>query len=383
MQNLEELGHESLETLGPPLSVTYICDSNRQINNRMYKFYIYKIPVTIILHTCTNRLERKIQDTERKHNILRRWTAESSEYKRIKESLLARKKDELSLCARDRWFMLSVRRKFAGWSSLKMLCEALLSCIDGQYMASRISRLINKQTDRLKKLMSAYNKAAEASNSVTWEVVTNLESSFWVNANDAEPVIPRPLQLQAINTLSKFHRAVEELGLLDEEMINVLVFHLQDHGILTSTIRSLESSSSDNNNGYLCLLKLRLSDCTKEIKSCIDSFSMSHSSILTCITSGGYLSADSVDVLKHISDNGNNYIDQGSNIGSCLDMHNNSTAVFHSDNNCIDERVMRRALDNYVSDHELAMQYDDQLTEAGSKGKYYIIDSHKHVWLPR
>ena len=154
--------------------------------------------------------------------------------------------------------MLSVRRKFAGWSSLKMLCEALLSCIDGQYMASRISRLITKQTDRLKKLISAYNKAAEASNSVTWEEVTNLESSFWVNVNDAEPVIPRPLKLQAINTLSKFYRAVEELGLLDEEMINVLVFHLQDHGILTSTIRSLESSSSDNNNGYFCLLKLRL-----------------------------------------------------------------------------------------------------------------------------
>ena len=235
----------------------------------MYKFYIYKIPVTIILHTCTNRLERKIQDTERKHNILRRWTAESSEYKRIKESLSARKKDELSLCAHDRWFMLSIRIKFAGWSSLKMLCEALLSYIDGQYMASRISRLINKQTDRLKKLISA---SAEASNSVTWEEVTNLESSFWVNANDAEPVIPRPLKLQAINTLSKFHRAVEELGLLDEEMINVLVFHLQDHGILTSTIRSLESSSSDNNNGYLCLMKLRLSDCTKEIKSCIDFF---------------------------------------------------------------------------------------------------------------
>lgn len=100
------------------------------------------------------------------------------------------------------------------------------------------------------------------------------------------PVILRPLKLQAINTLSKFHCAVEELGLLDEEMINVLLFHLQDHAILTGTIRSLGSSSSDCSNGYLCLLKLRLSDCTKGIKDCINSFSMSHSSILTCITNG-------------------------------------------------------------------------------------------------
>ena len=216
----------------------------------------------------------------------------------MEESLVARKKDELSLCARDRWFMLTLKRRFAGQSRLKMFYEALLSCVDGQYMASRISKLINKQTDRLKKLISDYNKITRASNSVTWEEVTNLESSFWINTNDVEPVIPRPLKLQAINTLSKFHRAVEELGLLDEEMINVLVFHLQDHAILTSTIKSLESSSTDCNNGYLCLLKLRLSDCTKEIKDCLDSFTMSHSSILTCITNGSYLSAESIDVLK-------------------------------------------------------------------------------------
>ena len=189
----------------------------------------------------------------------------------MEESLAAKKKDELSLCARDRWFMLTLKRKFAGQSSFIMLCGALLSCVDGQYTASRISKLINKQTDKLKKLISDYNKGIRASNVVTWEHVTNLESSFWINANDVEPVIPRPLKLQAINTLSKFHRAVEELQLLDEEMINVLVFHLQDHAILTSTIRSLESSSSDCNNGYLCLLKLRLSDCTEEIKDCIDS----------------------------------------------------------------------------------------------------------------
>lgn len=81
---------------------------------------------------------------------------------------------ELSLCARDRWLLLTLRQKFVGQSSLKMLCEALLSCVDGQYMASRISKLVNKQTDRLKKLISDYNKIASASNSVTWEEVTNL-----------------------------------------------------------------------------------------------------------------------------------------------------------------------------------------------------------------
>lgn len=65
-------------------------------------------------------------------------------------------------------------------------------------------------------------------------------------------------------------------------------------------------------------------------------------------------------IKAHYSDNGNSYIDQSSNAGSC-------------NNDCTNEIAMHRTLDTYVmSDHELA-GIDDQLTEAGgSEGKYYI-----------
>jgi len=67
-------------------------------------------------------------------------------------------------------------------------------------MASRISKQITKQTGQLKKLMVAYNELAATCNfdAVSWDEVTNLESSFWLSADQQEPLIPRSLRLQAI-----------------------------------------------------------------------------------------------------------------------------------------------------------------------------------------
>lgn len=69
-------------------------------------------------HVCKTRLEKKIQALETKHNVPQRWTCDSTEYQSIKNCLAVKKKNavlaSLNLCARDRWFMLSVKGKFAG-----------------------------------------------------------------------------------------------------------------------------------------------------------------------------------------------------------------------------------------------------------------------------
>ena len=191
--------------------------------------------------------------------------------------------------------------------------------LDGQYMASRISRLINKQTEKLKVLLNNYNKLVGADDCITWEDVTNLESSFWLQDDNLQSVVPKSIRLQAINLLSKFHRALEEMHLLDEEMINVLIHHSQDHAALTNTIRSLECSATQFDRGCLCLLNLRLLDCIKEI----DSFSKSQSSILTNVCNN-YLEEEKADVLLNICKSGDH------NQGSCcnhsienLESHNN------------------------------------------------------------
>jgi len=50
--------------------------------------------------------------------------------------------------------------------------------LDGQYMASRISKFINKQTEKLKMLLSDYNKVVSVDDWITWEDVTNLAHHF-------------------------------------------------------------------------------------------------------------------------------------------------------------------------------------------------------------
>ena len=68
------------------------------------------------------------------------------------------------------------------------------------------------------------------------------------------------LQLQAINLLSAYYRSVEELHLIDDDMVNVLSFYLEDHVHLAETIKLLDSDSSSVqlDNRHICLLKLRL-----------------------------------------------------------------------------------------------------------------------------
>jgi len=73
--------------------------------------------------------------------------------------------------------------------------------LDGQYMASRISKLINKQTEKLKMLLSGYNKVVSVDDCITWEDVTNLASPFWLKEENLESVVPKSIRLQAINML--------------------------------------------------------------------------------------------------------------------------------------------------------------------------------------
>ena len=81
----------------------------------MVCYYLYPQPYTYVFDT---RIDKKIRALETEHNIPQRWTCDSIEYQRMKNDLAVKKKNtvlaNLSLCARDRWFMLSVKGKFAG-----------------------------------------------------------------------------------------------------------------------------------------------------------------------------------------------------------------------------------------------------------------------------
>ena len=64
------------------------------------------------------RVERKLQAFEQKHSLLHRWVPRSSEYQIVKSTMESRRKSKLCAkiqhLARERWFLLSMKAKYAG-----------------------------------------------------------------------------------------------------------------------------------------------------------------------------------------------------------------------------------------------------------------------------
>ncbi len=82
----------------------------------MYVLYYYTLICADDLSIY--RLERKMKEIESVHGIQIRWTEDSSEYQSFEHARITRKKqqllDKLGVCARERWYMLNVKAKFAG-----------------------------------------------------------------------------------------------------------------------------------------------------------------------------------------------------------------------------------------------------------------------------
>lgn len=171
-------------------------------------------------------------------------------------------------------------------------------------MASRISRSITKQTAKMKALMNEFNTLVPANENISWEQVTDLSSSFWLGNDNSELAIPRTVRLQAINSLSKLHRASEEVHMLDEEMINVVLFHFHDYKLLRNAISSINSISCFT-SGSVCLLKHRLAYCEEELKACVNAFDVYFDSIVTFIRENGYISDDDGQILHTVCNHNN------------------------------------------------------------------------------
>ena len=69
---------------------------------------------------------------------------------------------------------------------------------------------------------------------------------------------PKPVRLAAINTLMTQRRAEEEVVMLQQEMRNVIAFHVKDVAALTGAIGKLEESETMTtyDRGCVSLLKV-------------------------------------------------------------------------------------------------------------------------------
>ena len=93
-------------------------------------------------------------------------------------------------------------------------------------MASRLSKAITAElSKKMKSLLLEYNSIVSLEDRLSWEDVTDLSSLIWrASRQDNGLLVPRSVQLAAIDALMKKKRAIEEQALLKVEMENVLHF---------------------------------------------------------------------------------------------------------------------------------------------------------------
>ena len=99
-------------------------------------------------------------------------------------------------------------------------------------MAVRVSKAIQRETQKLSKRLAQYNSLRGPDHEeVTWSQVTDL-SSLWSD-NQIEPhsrndiEVPRHIQFAAINALQKKNRAIEEKELIKQEMLNSINCYIE------------------------------------------------------------------------------------------------------------------------------------------------------------
>ena len=146
--------------------------------------YVTLLLCVIILMLC--RLGTQLSHIEATEGITIRWTPESDPFqdylslKRFKER--ERLLESMSVTARERWFLLKLKAKFAvmfvhNYDLCMHTCTVSHSdynYADGQYLASRLSKSITRESTRLKGLVTSYNGLAMESERLSWHDITEL-----------------------------------------------------------------------------------------------------------------------------------------------------------------------------------------------------------------
>ena len=146
--------------------------------------------------------------------------------------------------------------------------------VDGQYLASRLSKSITRESTRLKQHLSSYNSLADESDQLSWHEITDLSSlTSAQRVLQSDGGVPKSVKLDSIAAYHQILRAEEEIALIKHEMVTVISSFLKDREVLLNGILGLLSSNQSRYNiGCLFLLQLARLSCERKLCALTKSF---------------------------------------------------------------------------------------------------------------
>ena len=137
--------------------------------------------------------------------------------------------------------------------------------LDGQYLASRLSKSISSQSSLLKRLLVQYNSlpSVASEGKVTWAEATNLLPVQWLGRGlECGVHVPKKVKFDAMKHHHMLLRCDEEIKMIGDEMRSCVSFYLKDWKELNISVKEmLVKPCTKFINGALSALQLERLRC--------------------------------------------------------------------------------------------------------------------------
>ncbi len=173
------------------------------------------------------RIEEKLFNFEAQHSLMNRWLPGTIQYDSVKSRVQSRKKhivlEKIKDLARERWYLLALKAKYAGKSVISSIDLISNSSVDGLSIAARLARRITNVSTQIKASLSQYNQCViHQGERLTWEVATKLCEASCELLPSSSSSVPADIRRQAVDHLTLISRSSEEIERLKEEMNNCI-----------------------------------------------------------------------------------------------------------------------------------------------------------------